>query len=105
MEINRCILQVNNHLSIAYAEGIESAKSGRYECSYHSGSGLHSEFCNGFVTQAVEQEGLPTDTPMYLSGRIAYLKGQGSESKPKSESFSGRWYSGWLSEKERANRS
>ena len=107
MATHQQLLQVDKaeqRLAIAHSEGTESAKSGQYECRYHSGSGLYTEFCDGFVIQAAELEGLPIDTPMYLAGRIAYLKGQDMESKPESESFAGRWFSGWLSEKERNNR-
>jgi hypothetical protein len=88
----------------AYSQGLESAKAGIYDCSYYSGSGLKKSFDNGFVAHASKIEELPANTPMYLAGRVAFLKGLPLESKPESESYAGRWFSGWRMEKERLSK-
>lgn len=86
----------------AYSAGEQSANSGKYDISGYVGNGIQSAFNNGFVVAASQLENIPDDTPMYLAGRIAFLKGLTIECKPEVELYSGRWVSGWLTEKERA---
>lgn len=87
-------------LSLARSEGRTAAIQALYKCNYSSGSGLYTEFCEGFVARASQQDELPKETPMYLAGRVAFLKGKPINSKPEGELFSGRWVSGWLVEKD-----
>lgn len=89
----------------AYTAGEQSAKSGRYDISGYVGNGIQSAFNNGFVVAAAQMEELPEETPMYLAGRIAFQKGLTIDCKPEVELYSGRWVSGWLTEKERARQS
>jgi hypothetical protein len=92
-------------LKIAYSEGMVAALAKTFSTDYHGGSGLSTYFSRGFVEVAATQPSLPEGTPMYLAGRVAFLKGLKIEDMPESESFTGRWFSGWLTEKDRFIRS
>ncbi|UUA75220.1 hypothetical protein [Cellvibrio sp. QJXJ] len=93
----------NNGFMQVYHDGENCAKSNRYDSSPYKTYGEKLVFDNGFVHAASSIETLPAGTPMYLAGRIAYLKGLPAESKPASECYAGRWFSGWLEEKDRCH--
>lgn len=95
--------EAEQRIIAAYSAGEKSAISGRYDISGYEGNGIQSAFNNGFVSAAVQIVHLPKDTPMYLAGRISFLKGLPIDAKPEAELYSGRWVSGWLTEKERAS--
>lgn len=94
--------EAEQRIIAAYSAGDKSAKSGRYDISGYEGNGIQSAFNNGFVSAAAQLVNLPECTPMYLAGRIAFIKGIPIDAKPEAELYSGRWVSGWLTEKERA---
>jgi hypothetical protein len=93
--------EAEQRIIAAYSAGEKSANSGKYDISGYEGNGIQSAFNNGFVSAAAHILHPPKDTPMYLVGRIAFLKGHPIDSKPQAEVYSGRWVSGWLTEKER----
>ncbi len=86
----------------AYIEGKEAAGKEVFTCAYKSVSLLYDLFCDAFVDQSSRLSSLPVDTPMYLMGRVAFAKGFSVEAKPESETYAGRWFSGWLAEKDRS---
>lgn len=86
----------------ACIEGKEAAGKELFTCDYKSGSGFYDLFCDAFVDQSSRLSSLPVDTPMYLMGRVAFAKGFSVEAKPESETYAGRWFSGWLAEKDRS---
>lgn len=86
--------------TLAFSTGKSAAQASHYRCDYHTPACLFSKFCDGFVAQGATQKDLPENTPDYLVGRVAYLKGL-SPSKPpgsNTNSFSGQWLSGWLAQ-------
>lgn len=92
-------------LQLAAQQGAAVAHEATFTCPYYSGSQTYGAFCSAFVTEAVAAAcRLPAQTPMYLQGRIAYRQGLGVESIPREESFSGRWFSGWLTERDAQRR-
>ena len=97
-------MSTEERLIAAYKQGVEAAKQDKFKTEYVSGSGLFKQFCKGFVAQAVKQDTLPADTPMFLQGRIAYLKDVPVEGIPEGETYAGRWFSGWLMEKDKDTR-
>lgn len=88
-------------IAIAYEEGVACAKTEKYDNDRYAYSGLKKHFDDGFVAQASHVDAIPIGTPMYLAGRISCLKGLPLEAKPESETYAGRWFSGWRMEKER----
>lgn len=94
--------EAEQRIVAAYSAGEQSAKSGRYEISGYNGNGIQNAFNDGFVSAAAKLVNLPDNTPMYLAGRIAFIKGSPIDAKPGSELYSGRWVSGWLTEKDKA---
>ena len=80
--------------------GVAAGKQAVYSCPYTSGQAIYGWWADGFVIQCHRQQKIPENTPMYLVGRIAYLDGADCTALPSGENFSGRWFSGWLTQKE-----
>lgn len=70
------------------------------ECPYVSGQKFRNDWHDGFIARCVEIGSAPDDTPMYLLGRIAYMMGKSCTDLPASEQLSGRWFSGWLAQRD-----
>lgn len=87
---------------IAFQDGVICAQNGTYDHQRFAYSGLKKYFDDGFVSEASKIDSIPADTPMYLAGRISFLKGLPMEAKPEGETYAGRWFSGWRTENERA---
>lgn len=91
-------------IAIAFEEGVACAKTEKYDNDRYEYSGLKRYFDDGFVAQASNVDAIPIGTPMYLVGRISYLKGLPPEVKPEGETCAGRWFSGWRVEQERSRK-
>lgn len=87
-------------LELAFSSGEAAAKATLYYCDYQDNASLFSKFCDGFVAKGAGQENLPANTPAYLVGRVAYLKGltPSEQSRSNTPQFSGQWLSGWLAQ-------
>lgn len=72
------------------------------DCPYISGQRIMNDWHAGFVARCVETGKTPSDTPMYLLGRIGYLQGKTITDYPEGEVASGRWVSGWLMQRDAA---
>jgi ribosome modulation factor len=81
----------------AYQAGY-NAKSGD-ECPYRSGQNVRNAWFDGFVDACVEA-GVAKPSEPYFQGRIAARLGQPITDKPDNEEYTGRWVSGWISERE-----
>jgi ribosome modulation factor len=65
------------------------------ECPFISGQRVLNYWVNGFVAHCVETGNIPSDTPLYVIGRIAYLRGTPCSGMPDGELASGEWFRGW----------
>lgn len=78
------------------------------ECPYRSGQGYFGWWMDAFVDRHAEERRLPEDADsvtggwaMYALGRISFRLGYGPTDYPARETATGRWFSGWLAEKDR----
>lgn len=89
-------------MASAKAQGYAAASYA--ECPYVSGQQVLGAWVEGYVEKCLETGVIPTDTPPYVLGQIAYLQGRDMTHLPEGEAASGRWVSGWLMQKDRAPR-
>lgn len=105
MDTNKSLSDSSDIVDVmTHAKAQGYAATSYADCPYVSGQGVLGVWIEGYVEKCIETGVIPSDTPPYVLGQIAFLQGCEITQIPEGELASGRWVSGWLVQRDKGSR-